>query len=103
MKKYLLICVSLFVFILIACDPANKPARGFEDEIFVVADSSDYDLIGEALGTALEKEIYTPLKTQDAVVLPFEVKIYDAQKNHLTTGKIFWQIKEWQKVKTKVA
>lgn len=51
----------------------------------------------------MEKEIYEPLKTQDAVVLPFEIKIYDASKNHLTTGKIFWQIKEWGKVKTKVA
>jgi hypothetical protein len=51
----------------------------------------------------MEKEIYEPLKTQDAVVLPFEIKIFDADKNHLTTGKIFWQIKEWGKVKTKVA
>ena len=50
----------------------------------------------------MEKEIYTPLKTRDSVVLPFEIRIYDAQKNHLTTGKIFWQIKEWDKVKTKV-
>ncbi len=50
----------------------------------------------------MEKEIYEPLKTQDAVVLPFEIKIYDENKNHLTTGKIFWQIKEWEKVKTKV-
>jgi hypothetical protein len=53
--------------------------------------------------TWIEKEIYEPLKTQDSVVLPFEVKIYDANKNHLTTGKIFWQIKDWTKVKTKVA
>jgi hypothetical protein len=51
----------------------------------------------------MEKEIYEPLKTQDSVVLPFEMKILDANKNHLTTGKIFWQIKEWGKVKTKVA
>ena len=51
----------------------------------------------------MEKEIYEPLKTQDAVVLPFEIKIFDANKNHLTTGTIFWQIKEWGKVKTKVA
>lgn len=51
----------------------------------------------------LEKEIYEPLKTQDSVVLPFEIKIYDGNKNHLTTGKIFWQIKDWAKVKTKVA
>ena len=51
----------------------------------------------------LEKEIYEPLKTQDSVVLPFQIKIYDASKNHLTTGKIFWQIKDWAKVKTKVA
>ncbi len=51
----------------------------------------------------MDKEIYEPLKTQDAVVLPFVIKIHDAKGNHLTTGKIFWQIKDWSKVKTKVA
>ena len=51
----------------------------------------------------LEENIINPLKTQDAVVVPCEVKIHDAQGNNLTTGKIFWQIKSWHKVKTKVS
>jgi hypothetical protein len=49
----------------------------------------------------LDENIINPLKAQDAVVVPCEVKIHDAQGNHLTTGKIFWQIKDWNKVKTK--
>ncbi|MBL7833050.1 MAG: DUF4442 domain-containing protein [Cyclobacteriaceae bacterium] len=53
--------------------------------------------------TWLEENIITPLKTHDAVVVPCEVKIHDAQGNHLTTGKVFWQIKSWDKVKTKIS
>lgn len=51
----------------------------------------------------LEKTVVTPLKTQDAVVVPCEVKIHDEKGNHLTTGVVHWQIKDWQKVKTKVS
>jgi acyl-coenzyme A thioesterase PaaI-like protein len=49
----------------------------------------------------LEEKIYRPLKTQDAVVVVCEVKIHDVKGNHLTTGQVFWQIKNWEKVKTK--
>jgi acyl-coenzyme A thioesterase PaaI-like protein len=48
------------------------------------------------------KNIYNPLETRDAVVVPCEVKIHDEQGNHLSTGKVFWQIKNWSKVRTKV-
>jgi acyl-coenzyme A thioesterase PaaI-like protein len=51
----------------------------------------------------LNDQIFNPLTTQDAVVIPCEIKIVDAAGNHLTTGKVFWQIKNWSKVKTKVA
>ena len=51
----------------------------------------------------IDQNIITPLKSQDAVVVPCEVKIHDEKGNHLTTGKIFWQIKDWSKVKTKVS
>ncbi|MEZ4944875.1 MAG: DUF4442 domain-containing protein [Cyclobacteriaceae bacterium] len=51
----------------------------------------------------LSKEIYLPLKSQDAVVVVCEVKITDKNGNHLTTGFVHWQIKDWIKVKTKVA
>ena len=49
------------------------------------------------------ENIYDPLKVMDAVVVPCMVKIHDIQGNHLTTGKVFWQIKNWSKVRTKVS
>jgi len=49
----------------------------------------------------MQQQIYEPLKNQDAVVITCNVKIHDVKGNHLTTGKIFWQIKDWAKVKTK--
>ena len=49
----------------------------------------------------LKEKIYEPLKSTEAVVIPCEVKIHDAKGNHLTTGTIFWQFKDWAKVKTK--
>ena len=50
----------------------------------------------------LHHNIVNPLQSQESVVVPCEVKIHDSKGNHLTTGKIFWQIKVWSKVKTKV-
>jgi len=50
----------------------------------------------------LQERIITPLQNQDAVVVVCEVKIHDRKGNHLTTGKVYWQIKDWTKVKTKV-
>lgn len=49
----------------------------------------------------LQQQIIDPLKSQEAVVIPCEVKIHDEKGNHLTTGKVFWQIKAWSKVRTK--
>lgn len=45
--------------------------------------------------------IYDPLKQTEAVVIPCEIKIHDVKGNHLTTGKVYWQIKDWERVKTK--
>jgi acyl-coenzyme A thioesterase PaaI-like protein len=49
----------------------------------------------------LQLQVIAPLQSQEAVVVPCEIKIHDARGNHLTTGKVFWQIKDWAKVKTK--
>jgi len=49
----------------------------------------------------LEEKVVKPLQTQETVVVPCEVKIHDVKGNHLTTGTIFWQFKDWAKVKTK--
>jgi len=27
--------------------------------------------------------------------------LFDVKKNHISTGKVNWQIKKWEKVKTK--
>ena len=49
----------------------------------------------------LQEEVINPLKDKESIVVKCEVKIHDAQNNHLTTGHIFWQVKNWSKVKTK--
>jgi acyl-coenzyme A thioesterase PaaI-like protein len=51
----------------------------------------------------LQSKIYAPLQTQESVVVICEVKIHDDQNNLLTTGHIHWQIKNWEKVKTKIS
>ncbi|HLT71568.1 MAG TPA: DUF4442 domain-containing protein [Cyclobacteriaceae bacterium] len=70
----------------------------------------DYHYQGKSDGKAtfsltrewMQAEIIEPLKTKDSVVVICEVKIHDQAENHLTTGKVHWQIKDWQKVKTKL-
>lgn len=49
----------------------------------------------------LEEKIFQPLQRSESVVITCEVKIHDVAGNHLTTGKVHWQIKEWKRVKTK--
>ncbi|MEM9857935.1 MAG: DUF4442 domain-containing protein [Bacteroidota bacterium] len=51
----------------------------------------------------LKKEVYTPLETSESIVVTCEVKIKDIEGNHLSTGKVHWQIKPWSKVKTKIS
>jgi len=51
----------------------------------------------------LTESIFEPLQHADAVVVVCEIKIVDIQGNHLTTGRVHWQIKDWQKVKTKIS
>lgn len=50
----------------------------------------------------IEQEILPVLVDKDAVLHTFELNSYDTNGNHLCTGKVTWQIKEWKKVKTKV-
>lgn len=49
----------------------------------------------------LHENIYEPLKSGEAANVVCEIKIFDEQNNHLSTGKVHWQIKEWKRVKTK--
>lgn len=50
----------------------------------------------------LEENIFIPLQSAEAITAICEVKIHDIQGNHLTTGKVFWQLKDWNRVKTKI-
>jgi hypothetical protein len=49
----------------------------------------------------LEKEVYEPLKNQDAVFILMQLEAYDTSQNHICTAKVNWQIKKWDKVKEK--
>lgn len=49
----------------------------------------------------LLSEIINPLKSCDAVLKEFEIRIMDTQNNHICTGYVNWQIKKWDKVKSK--
>lgn len=50
----------------------------------------------------VKTKVEEPLKTTDSVVIPCEIKLHDKNGNHLSTGTIFWQIKPWDKVRTKL-
>lgn len=50
----------------------------------------------------LRINILDPLSELDSVLVNCQVKIHDLKGNHLTTGNIFWQIKKWSNVKTKL-
>lgn len=52
-------------------------------------------------GNWMDQNILAPLQQEESVVVPCEVKTHDVKGNHLSTGKVFWQIKDWSRVKTK--
>ena len=49
----------------------------------------------------LEANIFGPLKIKESVVVNCQVPIHDVKGNHLSTGHVHWQIKDWSTVKTK--
>ena len=51
----------------------------------------------------LNNNVYNVLHDKESVIVVCEIKIHDKEGNHLTTGLVHWQIKDWSKVKTKVA
>ena len=50
----------------------------------------------------IEENIIKPLKTEDAVTVMLEIESHDTKNNHISTGFIEWQVKDWQKVRTKL-
>lgn len=49
----------------------------------------------------LTQNVITPLLTQESVLINCEIKTHDIEGNHISTGNVFWQVKDWKKVKTK--
>ena len=56
---FIVIILVLFLFFMYDYN-AKKTAKGFEDEIIVVADSLEYEQIVKSLQSVFEKEIITP-------------------------------------------
>ncbi len=50
----------------------------------------------------LNDQVIQPLSTVDKVTIECIIKIHDTAGNHISTGTVNWQIKSWDKVKTKV-
>ena len=58
---FVVIVLVLFLFFMYDYN-AKKTAKGFEDEIIVVADSAEYETFSQSLKLVFEKEIITPEK-----------------------------------------
>ncbi len=84
MKIIYLFSLLFLLIILPSCDVTNKPAKGLEDEIYVVADSLEYDELRAALESTFEKVIYTPQPEKLFTlkrVSPNEIEKYKTRKN----------------------
>ncbi|GJM27968.1 MAG: hypothetical protein DHS20C17_06030 [Cyclobacteriaceae bacterium] len=52
--------------------------------------------------TWINDRIIQPLTHTESVVVPCEIKIHDLNGNQLTLTTVYWQIKSWERVKTRV-
>ncbi len=50
----------------------------------------------------LDQNVFKPLENQESIIVDCDIDIFDKENNHLTRGKVSWQLKPWNKVKTKV-
>ena len=84
MKIIFLILIPFSLIFLSSCDTVNKPAKGLEDEIYVIADSLEYEELRMALESIFEKVIYTPQPEKLFTlkrVSPNEIEKYRTRKN----------------------
>lgn len=84
MKLSILVLITSLLFFITSCDTSNKPAKGLEDEIYVVADSVEYEDLRTALESTFEKVIYTPQPEKLfnlKCVSPDEIEKYKSKKN----------------------
>ncbi|MBK7632654.1 MAG: DUF4837 family protein [Ignavibacteriales bacterium] len=82
MKK-ILIALSIFssIYFFNGCDQSVKPATGFEDEIYVVADSLEFEDLKVALQAAFEVEINTPMPEKLFTIKRISSNLIDKVKN----------------------
>jgi len=50
----------------------------------------------------MQKNVLQPLQHAESVEVISEINILDEKGNQLTSGKAYWQVKDWKKVKTKL-
>ncbi len=50
----------------------------------------------------VQRNLYLPLQTAEACLYSAVVHVHDVAGNHLATGRITWQVKRWEKVRTRV-
>ncbi|MEM7548951.1 MAG: DUF4442 domain-containing protein [Bacteroidota bacterium] len=50
----------------------------------------------------VEENIIKPLNENDSTVVKCVIEIQDVDGNHISTANVYWQLKEWAKVKTRV-
>jgi hypothetical protein len=85
MNKYLItILLFSFIYFLSGCDLSKKPATGFEDEIYIVADSVEYEKLNESLQKTFEVQINTPLPEKLFTikkVSPAQISKFENKKN----------------------
>lgn len=83
-KTFSFLILIITSIILSSCNLADKPAFGPEDEIFVVADSAEYQELKPALDSTFEKIIYTPQPEKLFIlkrISPNEIDRYKSRKN----------------------
>jgi hypothetical protein len=85
LKRLLILFISLiFSLAIFSCDQSEKPAMGSEDEIYVVADSLEFEKLKGPLNAAFEKLIYTPQPEKLFILHRIslnELEEYRAKKN----------------------
>ncbi len=89
-KNLSLIGLLLTAFILSSCD-TKQPATGLEDEIYVVADSVEFEGLKTALESTFEKKIYTPLPENlfELKRVPLsKLDMYKRKKNIIITAPL---------------
>lgn len=91
MKYILFFFVITISFFLASCDRSDKPAYGPEDEIYVIADSTEFENLKLSLESAFEKLIYTP-QPENLFILkrisPVQLESYKNRKNILIVAPL---------------